>query len=437
MVDESRFICHSKKQEDIVFSEANETYAIVGIQYGKTTAGAWWLKRQMFKHTNRSDNFIIAAPTYKIMDQSTLPAFLSIMDGFGTYKAGSAEFHLNGGGKCFMRTGTDPDSVVGITNVRGVWGDEAGKFTKYFWENLRARASFKQAPKMFTSTPYAMNWMFKDVLKPYKSGTLQDALIVQAKSCDNPYFPMEEYLKRKATMDPRRFNAVYNGEFEKMHGLVYDCFDEDVHIVPQFMLPHGTRYIAGIDWGTTHPFVIAVRGITPDGGHFQVSEFYKTGLTLMDMIIAANKLKQIWDIQMFYCDPSQPGYIEEFNRNGLPAIGSDNDIKKGIDLHYSLIKSGKYKIFKATSPYTIDELESYHYQEPADLGPNDKDKEQLPVDQENHCLDANRYATLMTYHSSNVRTPKVPTNDRRHESNEARIKRLQRQTTTKRSEKWS
>ena len=35
---------------------------------------------------------------------------------------------IYGGGKVWCRTGTDPDSIVGITNVRAIWGDEAGLF---------------------------------------------------------------------------------------------------------------------------------------------------------------------------------------------------------------------------------------------------------------------------------------------------------------------
>lgn len=435
--DLEKFTCHSKKQESIIFSDYDETYAITGIQFAKTTSGAWWLKRHMFTHTAKDDNFIICAPTYKILQQSTLPAFLRIMDGLGEYKSGDAEFNLYGGGKCYMRTGTEPDSVVGITNVRAIWGDEAGKFSLYFYENILARASFRKAPKLFTSTPYTMNWLYKQVLKPYKAGKRPDILIVQARSDENPYFPKEEYERRKATMDPRRFNALYNGEFEKMHGLVYDCFDDEIHVTQPQQLPYGTKYYAGVDWGTTHPFCIHVRAITPAGLHYQVSEFYKTGLTIMDMIIAAQKLKQIWGIQLFYCDPAEPGYIEEFNRNGLPAIGAVNDIVKGIGLHYALIKQGKFKIFGSNCPYTLDEYESYRYPEPKDLRPDQPDKEQLPVDQDNHAMDAARYATIMTYHSADKKAPHVPHKEIGAESIDQRIKRLKTRKDSRRTENWS
>lgn len=76
----------------------------------------------MHKYTAETDAFIVAAPTYKIMQQATLPEFLKVMRGFGEYHKGDAMFKMNNGGTCYMRTATDPDSVVGITNCRSIWG---------------------------------------------------------------------------------------------------------------------------------------------------------------------------------------------------------------------------------------------------------------------------------------------------------------------------
>lgn len=436
-MNEEKFKVHSDKQDQLIYSRFDETYAITGIQWAKTTSGAHWMRHAMFEYKELGDNFIIAAPTYKIMQQSTLPAFLKIMDGAGEYKAGNAEFKMFNGGTCYMRTGTEPDSVVGITNVRAIWGDEAGKFSLYFWENLIARASFKRARKMFTSTPYTMNWLNNKVLKPYLAGELSDTLIIRAKSCDNPHFPMAEYERRKKTMEARRFNAMYNGEFEKMQGLVYDCFDQETHICDPFQLPMGTKYYASVDWGTTHPFVLLVRGVTPTGYHYQVSEFFQTGLTLMDMIQVAQKLKQVWGIQVFYCDPSQPGYIEEFNRHGLTALPADNDIRRGIDLHYSLLKENKFKLFKDSSPHSVDGYETYHYPEPDDLGPDDANKEPNPVKQDDDAMDATRYGSIMTFRISDIRIPVVPGIKKAHESNEERIKRLKKSNRPgRKTEKW-
>lgn len=428
------------KQQDAILSEAKITALITGIQFGKTTSGALWMKRQMHTHTDRTDNFIITSPNYKIMQQSTLPAFLKYMDGFGVYSQQKATFEMYNGGTCYLRTATEPDSIVGITNVRAILGDEAGKYTLYFWENMQARASFRDCPIMLATSPYATNWVFGEIVKPTRAGLRPDIMLIQASSNENPYFPQKEFERRKATMDPRRFAALYLGEFSKMHGLVYDCFDEAIHQVDMFQLPFGTKYFGGIDWGfSPDPFVLNVRAITPGGNHFQISEFCRTKLTLNDMILLAKQKKQTFGIECFYADPSQPGYIEEFNRHGLPTIGAVNDIRLGIDTHYELIRSGNYKVFRTSSPNLVDEYSSYHYPEPEDYGPDQNRREQLPVDQNNHSCDAERYLSIMTAKQYSKKSPVSPELDKKkHQTNDERIRSLKKiKNKFTGSENWS
>lgn len=369
-----------------------------GIQFGKTTAGSIWLKRMMHTYTDPSDNFIVTSPNYKILQQSTLPAFLKYMEGYGTYNKVDAVFKMDHGGTCYFRTATEPDSIVGITDVRAIWGDEAGKYSLYFWENMQARASFKACPILLTTSPYTTNWVYKELIKPVKNGQRDDVKLIQAASNENPFFPAGEFDRKKRTMDPRRFAALYLGEFSRMHGLVYDCFTIEANGVlsTEVELPVGTKYFAGIDWGYTDPFVMKIRAVTPNGYHFAISEIYKTGLSVTEMITAAKQKKQIFNLSMCYADPSRPEYIEEFNRNGIPCVAADNSIRIGIDTHYELIKSGRYKIFTDKNPHTLDEYESYHYPEPEELDTDQDSKEQLPVGQNDHGMDAERYVTMGT-----------------------------------------
>ena len=214
-------------------------------------------------------------------------------------------------------------------------------------------------------------------------------------------------------MDPRRFSMMYGGEFGRMEGLVYDCWSDEENICEGFELPAGTKYYAGVDWGYTDPVVIKVRAVTPDGRHYGISEFYKSRMTISDIIVVAKQKKKVFGIERFYCDPSQPGNIEEFNRAGLTAVGAPNDIRRGIDLHYELIKTRRYKEFRGTCPHSIDEREQYHYPEPKDLQPDQDNKEQLPVDQANHCMDVDRYLSMATYRHSKIR-PISPTGEKKY-----------------------
>ena len=396
---------HSDKQQSVIFSEKPITIAATGIQYGKTLAGVIRLKVAMHEYTHPTDNFIITSPTYKIMYQSTIPVFLYWNKGVGTYDKKNECFHIKGGGKVWFRTGTDPDSVVGITNVRHILCDEAGLYSLYFWENIQARASFKEAPITIVTSPYSLNWLYRDYIRKFKAGdeyTLGRTHLCQAKSCENPYFPMAEYENKRRTMEPRRFNMMYGGNFDKAQGLVYGCFDSSKHWIDPVNLPPGTRYVAGIDWGYTHPFVIVVRAITPLGMHYQVAEFYQTQLMLNEKIDAAHRMRTMYPIEKFYADPANPDDIASFNQAGLRVVPANNDIKKGIELHWELINSGCFAMFKGNNFHTADEYEMYHYPEQKDLKPDQGEYSlgELPVDKENHALDASRYVTFGTFTTS-------------------------------------
>lgn len=391
-------------------------------------------------HCSPSDNFLIVAPTYKIMQQSTLPEYLKVMHGFGTYSKADAVFKIDGGGNVYCRTGTDPDSIVGITNIRHIWADEAGLLSLYFWENIQARAAFKEAPITLTSSPYTMNWIYKQIVRPRMkdSAARQDVELIQAASWENPFMPTSVIDNARANMDPRRFNALFGGEWERMSGLVFDCFDEIENICEPFVLPTGTRVVAGVDWGYTHPYVVVVRAITPSGNHYQIGEFYQTELTIDKKVDVARRMKAAFNIDTFYCDPARPDDIASFNVAKLGAVGAENDIRTGIDIHYELIKTRRYKIFKGSSPHTEDEQELYHYPRPEDRGADKDDVEEMPVDKDNHALDANRYVSISTHRNDGQRRkPFQMESISKEEDVYKRLERLKRRPRQQKEENWS
>lgn len=402
---------HSLKQDAAIFSKKPITILATGIQFGKTTAGALFIKMLMHRFTDPFDNFLITAPTYKILSQATLPEFLKVMAGYGTYHKVDACFKMHNGGTCWLRTGTDPNSIVGITNIRGVWGDEAGLYSLYFHENIQARASVKEAPILYSTSPYSLNWIYKDYIRPMQKGKLaEDVLIIQAKSNENPFFPEAEFDRKRKTMDPKRFNMIYGGQFDKLEGLVYSCFDEENHVITPKVLDHRTIYVAGVDWGYTNPACILVFGVTPEDGVFLVSEFYKTGKGIGDIVEHAKRLNTLYNIERFYCDPSSPANIAEFHKAKLTAIPADNDIRPGIDAAYELIASNKFHVFAGVAPNFLDEISMYHYPSEVDVTADKDVKEQLPVKQYDHSLDAFRYVVFAMHQTRglfNKRIPKV------------------------------
>ena len=403
---------HTEKQDKALFGYIEQDYGLTicgtGIQWGKTIVGIYWLRLLMEYNNDRFANYIVTSPTFKILAQSTLPAFKKGFSDIGTLRSQDMNFPTSFG-TVWFRTGTDPDSVVGMTDVKGILCDEAGLYSYYFWENIQGRAARLGAPIMIVTSPYSQNWLYKDYIRHLEKGgdaiEGEKILLIQARSDESPYFSKDQYEKKRRTMDPRRFKMMFGGQWGKMEGLVFDCFDDAENQCEEFPLPIGTQMYCGVDWGNRHAFVIHIRAIAPDGNHYQVGEFYRTGCNPMDMVGAAKALHVSWGIQTFFADPSQPGMIDLFCSNGIPCVAADNDIKIGIGYHYELIKSRKLKLFQGRCPYSLDQYSTYHYPSPKDLQPDQDEKEIKPVKVQDDAMDAARYCTMMVFHRGEARRP--------------------------------
>jgi hypothetical protein len=90
--------------------------------------------------------------------------------------------------------------------------------------------------------------------------------------------------------------------------------------------------IAGVDFGYINPSVILVIFIDNDDNFYVVDELYQSGLTISELISKGLRLKEKYNIKIFFADPSQPAYIREMNNNGLYTLAAQNEILPGI--HY-------------------------------------------------------------------------------------------------------
>jgi hypothetical protein len=386
------------KQGDAFESEKKITLCCSGIQGGKTTVGVLWFLRQAARWQGPESSFIIGAPTYKILNQSTLPALFKYTEGMGTYHKGDQEFHLRSGSKVYIRTSTDPFSVEGIQNVRAIWLDEAGMCKYSFWVNLEGRAARTGAPIMCTTTPYGMNWPYQILIKPFKEELRNDVAYYEWLSIDNPTFPRSEYERQRKLLDPRTFRRKYMGLHERMEGLVYEISPENK--TKSIKLPQGTRIFASVDWGFSegHEFAISIRAITLDGFRYAIDEFKASGLDPNQQVQACKSKASIYGIELFGCDPARPDMISLLNKAGCKAIGFHEgntpykSVISGITAHTALIRSGKYRIFEDKCSSLLDEYETYHWKEFQE----DKAPTEEPVGINDHLMDCERMLTVLT-----------------------------------------
>jgi len=375
-------------QDKAIFSPQRFKALVAGLQSGKTTAGAVWARIQFDTYPKESG--LICAPTYKILTQSTLPKFFELNPDLKKYyKKGDNEVLIPGRGTIFIRSTENPNVIEGMT-LRWAWADEAGQMKLEAWVNLQGRLSILKGNLFATTTPYTLNWLYVDFYEQWKKGN-SDYLVVQFRSCDNPYFPKEEYERVKLTMDSRTFRRRYDGLFEKMEGLVYDDFGPQNIIEPK--VTNFKEVIAGIDWGYNNPAAVAVIGVTFDNEFYLIDEYYKSGKTTAEIIEKLKYLKEVHKIRLWYPDPAEPDRLEEMKRTGLypREVNKGKDsITKGIDSLRTIIRDNRFKVFN-TCKYTIDEFSTYHY--PEITGNQEKEE---PIKENDHLMDAIRYA-IYTY----------------------------------------
>lgn len=401
--DEILDITLHKYQEEALFSKARITALISGIQGGKTRIGGLWMANRIVDNDAAANTFIIAAPTYKLMQKSTMPWMLSLLKGCGYLDKQKNAFMLNGGATLYFASMQDSDSVEGATNVKGIWIDEAGKIRYSAWINLYARSSYSQCPIFITTTPYSLNWLYKEVYQPWARHERKDIKVVQFRSCDNPYFPKEEYEAQKKNLDPRVFEMKYGGTFQRMAGLVFNELDEANYIDKHIPSKYFYDYYAGVDIGYTNPMAIVFRAIKKDGTQdIQFGEFYKSFLNPIERTEELKRLHQKYGFKNIYVDSAHPDDIALFATAGLPVIAvkkGPKSVQFGIELHQEIIKTKVYRIIPEWCPFTMDEYSTYHYEEHEDE--NEQEIKEEPAKIKDHCMDANRYCTMMTVNLRN------------------------------------
>ncbi len=169
-MSEPKVIVLHDNQKKALLSKARVICCVAGKQGGKSTVAMLWARMKSSNDFEPGDNAIVAAPTFKIFSQSTLPKFQEYFNGIGKWNKGEMSFQVNGRGKIFLRSMHEPDSAEGITSVKWIVADEAGKLKLRAYQNLVARSAFKESQVFLATTPYSMNWLYKDIYKPWVKG---------------------------------------------------------------------------------------------------------------------------------------------------------------------------------------------------------------------------------------------------------------------------
>jgi hypothetical protein len=375
---------------------------VAGAQGGKTSLLVRWIKREILRHHGKGYNYILIGPTFRIIQQSLIPSWMQVSLGLGgTINRQDAAYNLPDGGTLFFRSSTDPDSVIGTPDVKAVGIDEAGKVSRGAYLAAVERCARLQGRICLITTPYALNWIVRDVIHPFERGEREDIFYTRWTSADNPTYPKEEFERLRLQLPARIFRMRYEGFHDKAEGLIFEDWSEDNWVHP-FQVPKW-KTVGGIDWGFDHPMALVVRVITPEKECFTVSIFKKAGLSIyqqMDVIEAKTKA---FGVDFWSCGHDRPEMIAELNKRGIRAFPyftmnlNLREVNSGNARHAELIKSRQLKAFKGIDQWQEleDEYQTYIW---------DKDEteewrgRERPINENDDLMAAERYCTVGSCH---------------------------------------
>ena len=200
-------------QEKFHASTARYRMLVAGVRGGKTAAGAAELVRLAL--TTPGTRWWVVAPTYK----HVAVAELAIDEVLGHVRERVVvdrsikrnEWTLFNGSILQARSGDRPDNLRG-PKIHGIWIDEAAFLKEEALRVLRTRVSDTRGRIWGTTTPKGKNWVYEWWLRG-RSDKHEGYEAFKWRSCDNPYFPPEEWEEVRQDVPADFFSQEYEAEF--------------------------------------------------------------------------------------------------------------------------------------------------------------------------------------------------------------------------------
>lgn len=419
-------------QWEFVTTRARFSLYIGGIGAGKSFAGA--VRAIEWAMTHRGSLGLIGAPTYAMLRDATQRTFFELLPRalIASFSQRRQHLTLVNGSEVLFRSLDEPDRARGM-NLAWYWLDEAPLCGYYAWQVLKGRLRQRgfETAAWATGTPHGQDGFWRD----FEATPLPGHALFRASTYANAHNLPPDYVAEMGYTGGFARQEIY-GLFVAFEGLVY-TFDASPHghvrehpyllarslheasgtiatadtsralrpaaPVPVEEAASGFAFadvVGGVDWGYTNPAAAVVFGIDGDGRAWQLDEFYQRRAALDETLLPALvDLTRRYGVRRWYCGPDEPEHIAALAaalaREHLPALAlrADNAVRAGIQTVTGLLarrEDGTRGLYVAPRcVHTIAEYGSYAYAT-ADAG--NRDPSEQPVKQNDHALDATRYA---------------------------------------------
>ena len=428
-------------QEAAWNSKKRFIFVLAGTQGGKTSFGPWWLLREIETRSRPDElnDYLAVSANYDLFKLKMLPEMLTVFVDIAkigrywpslrtieirdprtrAFWAQHAEDKMYA--RIILRSAGAGAGEVGVSGLesataKAAWLDECGldSFSEVAWEAVLRRLSLSQGRVLGTTTLYNFDWLYHRVYTSWQQGD-PDIDIISFDSRENPLFPEEEYERARRQLPEWKFNMLYRGVFDRPAGMIYQDYDEAVHVVDPFFIPHNWPQYVGIDPGAINTAVLWI-AVNPD-----TKDAYVWKESIEGNLTSEEHCKRIKEIaQMFkgarvtYTGgaASEKQFRMDWQNHGIPVLEpSVHDVDSGIDRVITKLRS-KHFFFFRTCTVTRAQMREYSRLLDDQGEPTEKIKDK----EKYHLLDALRYAVsrMPGYRTATVpmsyidRKPKIP-----------------------------
>lgn len=314
---------------------------------------------------------------YKAKERRSSENYLEI-----TWKGRVNCFYLFGG-----KDERSQDFIQGIT-LAGMYFDEVALMPESFVNQATARCSIDGAKFWFNCNPkgpyhwFKVNWIDK----------------LKEKNAIRLHFTMDDNLSLSERVR-ERYRRMYSGLFYDRYvlgfwvmgeGVVYDMWDEGVHIIDS--QPTQPRdYYVSIDYGTNNPTAFGLYAVAGMMAWKEREYYYdskQVGRQKTDAEYSQDLKNFLGDIKprRIIVDPSALSFKAQLSKDGFYNLqDADNSVLDGIRTQATMLQTGYYKVMRCCTE-TIKEYSSYVWDPKAQDRGEDK-----PLKQNDHCKDEERY----------------------------------------------
>lgn len=429
-----------------IWADEKTPYQILlaGSQGGKSHIGPLWIDREIHRalgeepHPAMDYEFAIVAPSLQMQRQAKVG--LARMVRYFENKYGWREdtilnkqdwkINLRAVGlpvQIYSGTAERQHRLQGSA-LRAAWIDEAGLVIDKSVYYITLQRLAGSGRLLVTTTPYLNGAPWLKVLIEEAEAGKPSTMVVRYSSLVNPYWSLEQDNRQREELTKSFYNMMYNAQFEKPQGLVYD---ECTYIEP-FAIPRDWVRIIGIDPTQGGQDEFAAVWIAYDPWEPEVwyvyREFYlpctpklrsldqqrRQPHEMLDMIWAMSVIEEWNDaesclvptqgrehISRIFVDPSNPGIRYDVQNlfNQSMVFKADPKLDGIIDMG-RMLKTGRLLVFTTLINFQMEQTTYiYPYDQLGDVIGG------VPLDRNNHLMDACRYAVRQSNESRSLAEP--------------------------------